>query len=415
MNHSNNLCSILCRRIYLIILLGICIAVCSSLVNAASDLQLEPLISGLNNPVSITNAGDGTGRLFITLQVGQILIFDGRQLLPAPFLDIETLISSGSERGLLSVAFHPNYTTNGFLYINYTDLNGDTVIARYSVSGNLNSVDTSSAAVILKIPQPSTNHNGGQLHFGPDGYLYIGTGDGGFGGDPLDNGQNLNSLLGKILRIDVDANFPYAIPSDNPFVNNLNAQPEIWALGLRNPWRFSFDRITGDLFIADVGEETIEEVDFQQSTSKGGENYGWRLMEGSLCFNPSTGCNDGSLTLPIIDYDHSLGNCSVTGGYRYRGTLYSDLKGIYLYADFCSGRIWGASQDASGNWTTDELMDTDLSISTFGEDEQGELYLAHFSSTNGTIYKITMTPPSQSSVSNGGGGGGCIISTVLKF
>jgi glucose/arabinose dehydrogenase len=402
------------RRFFLIFF-GFCIAACPSLVAAAPDLQLERLISGLDSPVAITHAGDGTGRLFITLQGGQILIFDGRQLLPAPFLDLGPLITSGGERGLLSVAFHPNYAANGFLYVNYTDLNGDTVVSRYRVSADPNSVDNASATVVLTVPQPFSNHNGGQLKFGPDGYLYIGMGDGGSGGDPDNNAQNLNSLLGKILRVDVDAGPLYAIPPDNPFVGNLNAKPEIWALGLRNPWRFSFDRLAGDLFIADVGQNNYEEVNFQQANSVGGENYGWRLMEANHCYNPSTGCNDGSLTLPIIEYDHSLGSCSITGGYRYRGSSYPGLTGIYFYADFCSGKIWGASQDASGNWTAEELLDTDLTITTFGEDEEGDLYLAHFSSTDGTIYKIIETPPPTTGGGGGGGGGGCFISTLMKF
>ena len=401
---------------FILILLGAYIVVCPSLVSAGPNIQLEPIISGINSPVAITHAGDGSGRLFITLKVGEVLIYDGSQLLPTPFLDIGSLITSGNERGLLSVAFHPNYSANGFLYVNYTDLNGDTVIARYQVSADPNVVDTTSAAILLTIPQPSTNHNGGQLQFGPDGYLYIGMGDGGFGGDPLNNAQNPNSLLGKMLRIDVDAGSPYAIPPDNPFVSDPSAKPESWALGLRNPWRFSFDRLTGDLFIADVGQGNYEEVNFQPADSDGGENYGWRLMEGNQCYDPSTGCNDGSLTLPIIEYDHSLDNCSITGGYRYRGALYSGLAGIYFYADFCSGRIWGAFQNASGDWTTEELLDTGLSITTFGEDEGGELYLAHFSSSDGTIYKVTETAIAATGESGGGGGGGgCFISTAAKF
>ena len=325
------------------------------------------------------------------------------------------LITTGGERGLLSVAFHPNYPTNGFLYVDYTDLNGDTVIARYRVSIDPNVVDPASATILLGIQQPFANHNGGQLQFGPDGFLYIGMGDGGSGGDPLNNAQNLGSMLGKILRIDVDTRFPYGIPLDNPFIADPNANLEIWALGLRNPWRFSFDRLLGDLFIADVGESSWEEVNFQQASSLGGENYGWRLMEGNHCFNPSTNCNDGSLTLPVIEYDHSLGNCSIIGGYRYRGSLFPGLEGVYFYADFCSGRIWGATRDAAGGWTSEQILDTDLLITAFGEDEDGELYLAHFSSTNGTIYKVIEPTPPTNSGDGGGGGGGCFISTASQF
>jgi len=415
MNCQFNSLSMLRSRIFILVFLSAYILISPSLVIANPNIQLEPILSGLNSPVAITHAGDGTGRLFITLQVGKVIIYDGLQMLPTPFIDIGSLITTGSERGLLSVAFHPDYSATGFLYINYTDLNGDTSIARYRVSADPNVVDNSSAAILLTIPQPATNHNGGQLQFGPDGYLYIGTGDGGFSGDPANNAQDLNSLLGKILRINVDAGSPYAIPPDNPFVGNQNAKPEIWALGLRNPWRFSFDRLTGDLLIADVGEDNHEEVDFQQDSSGGGENYGWRLMEGTHCFNPNTDCNDGSLTLPVIEYDHSFGNCSITGGYRYRGTLLPSLTGIYLYADFCSGTIWGASQNASGNWTVEEMLNTGLLISTFGEDEDGEIYLAHFSATDGAIYKVTDAFPASIGGSDGGGGGGCYISTAAKF
>ena len=354
---------------------------------AAPALTLEPIVSGLAWPVAITNAGDGSGRLFITQQSGQIRIFDGHQLLATPFLDISSLISFGSERGLLSVAFHPSYVTNGHFYVNYTNTAGNTVIARYTVSGNPNVADSSSAVILLTITQPFANHNGGQLQFGPDGYLYIGMGDGGDAGDPLNNGQNLGTLVGKILRIDVDGGSPYVIPPDNPFVGNPSALGEIWAWGLRNPWRFSFDRTTGDLFIADVGQSSWEEVDFQLAGSTGGENYGWRLMEGMHCFNPVTGCNDGSLTLPIVEYSHAFG-CSITGGYRYRGAQLPTLQGVYLYGDFCSGRIWGAHEDGMGGWLTRELIDTPYSISTFGEDEAGEIYVAHYDASNGAIYRV---------------------------
>jgi glucose/arabinose dehydrogenase len=395
-----------------LVLCGACIALFPGLVHAGLSIQLEPVVSGLNSPVAITHAGDGTGRLFITLQTGKILIYNGSQLLATPFLEIGSLITTGGERGLLSVAFHPNYVANGFLFVDYTDLNGNTVLARYRVSADPNVVDTTTAAILLTISQPFANHNGGQLQFGPDGYLYVGTGDGGSGGDPLNNAQNLDSLLGKILRIDVDAGTPYAIPPDNPFVGTIGAKPEIWARGVRNPWRFSFDRLTGDLFIADVGQDNYEEVDFQWADSAGGENYGWRLMEGNHCYNPDTGCTDDSLSLPVIEYDHSSGNCSIAGGYRYRGDLYPDLAGTYFYGDFCSGKIWGASQDGSGNWIAEELLDTGLSITTFGEDEDGELYVAQYSSSNGAIYKIIEAAAAPNGTS--GVGGECFISTAAK-
>ncbi|MEJ2431322.1 MAG: PQQ-dependent sugar dehydrogenase [Deltaproteobacteria bacterium] len=352
---------------------------------AAPSIGLKPIVTGLARPVAITHAGDGSGRLFITLKGGKTIIYDGSKVLTEPFIDLSSFVSTNSERGLLSIAFHPSYESNGFFFVDYTDTDGNTVIARYTVSSDPNLADPNSASVILNITQPFQNHNGGQLQFGPDGYLYIGMGDGGSGGDPLNNAQNPNSLLGKILRIDVDGALPYAIPTSNPFVNDPGIRDEIWALGLRNPWRFSFDRQTGDLFIGDVGQKTWEEVDFQPATSPGGENYGWRLMEGTHCYNPSTDCNDGTLTLPIIEYDHSVG-CSITGGYRYRGTLIPDLFGVYLYADYCAGRVWGAEEDGNGGWMVTDFLDTDFRITAFGEDEAGEIYIADY--LNGIIYKI---------------------------
>jgi glucose/arabinose dehydrogenase len=382
------------------------------------------VISGLSSPVGITHAGDGSGRLFIVLQGGKILIFDGVQILSPPFLDISSLVSSGGERGLLGVAFHPDYAHNGLFYVNYTNIAGDTVVARYSVSADPDLADPGSASILLTISQPFSNHNGGQLQFGPDGYLYIGVGDGGSGGDPGNRAQDLGLLLGKILRIDVDVDKNaadlYYIPLDNPFVGpGDGALDEIWAWGLRNPWRFSFDRLTGDLFIADVGQNSWEEVDFQPDTSTGGENYGWRLMEGNSCYNPPTSCNDGTLTLPILVYDHSAG-CAVTGGYRYRGSKNPDLYGLYLYGDYCSGRIWGAQEDGLGGWSSRALLDTNFSISSFGEDESGEIYFAHLAASNGAIYKVvqsTANPNSTSASSGGGGGGGavgCFINTAVQ-
>ncbi|MBI4637763.1 MAG: PQQ-dependent sugar dehydrogenase [Candidatus Rokubacteria bacterium] len=351
-------------------------------------IALEAIVTGLANPVAIANAGDGWNRLFIALQAGQILIYDSGQLLPNPFLDISSLVSCCGEQGLLGVAFHPSYASNGFFYVNYTNLAGDTVVARYRVSADANLADPASAVILLTVDQPFTNHNGGQLQFGPDGYLYIGMGDGGSGGDPGNRAQNLGELLGKLLRIDVDGGTPYAIPATNPFVGTPGARGEIWAYGLRNPWRFSFDRLTGDLFIGDVGQESREEVDFQPAGSPGGQNYGWRLMEGSACYDPATNCNNGSLTLPILEYDHSLG-CAVIGGSRYRGREFPDLSGTYLYGDFCTGLIWGATE-TGGAWTSSVLFASGLLISAFGEDESGEVYVAHYGGgTDGAIYRIT--------------------------
>ena len=360
---------------------------------AQPEITTELVATGVPNVTSITHAGDGSGRLFMTQQAGQIVIFDGSQVLPQPFLDIDPLVSSSGERGLLSVAFHPNYSANGFFYVNYTDTGGDTVVARYSVSGDVNVADPGSASIILTVEQPFANHNGGQLQFGPDGLLYIAMGDGGSGGDPQNNAQNLEILLGKMLAIDVDGGVPYAIPPGNPFVGTPGARGEIWAYGLRNPWRFSFDRLTGDMFIADVGQTQWEEVNFQPADSAGGENYGWRLMEGNHCFNPPTNCNDGSLTLPVAEYSHSLGRCSVTGGYRYRGSANPELAGVYFFADFCTGQIWGMEDDGVGGWVVTELLDTAFAISTFGEDESGELYFAHLSPVDGAIYRIKSVTP----------------------
>jgi glucose/arabinose dehydrogenase len=363
--------------------LGAALFVASS--GQAAPVNLRPVVEGLERPVAMTPAGDGSGRLFIVQQGGEILVFDGSQLLGVPFLDLSSLVSGGSEQGLLGLAFHPDYETNGFFYVDYTDVSGDTRVARYRVSPDPNVADPASGVVILAIAQPFTNHNGGQLAFGPDGNLWIAVGDGGSAGDPMNNAQNGNSLLGKILRIDVDGALPYRIPVDNPFRANAGVRDEIWALGLRNPWRFSFDRLTGDLFIADVGQGQWEEVDFEPVTSPGGRNYGWRRMEGAHCYNPSSGCSDASLTLPVMEYSHQEG-CSITGGYRYRGAEVPALFGTYLFGDYCSGRIWGGTLDpVSGAWTRTELLDSALSISSFGEDENGELYVADLS---GTIYRL---------------------------
>jgi glucose/arabinose dehydrogenase len=284
---------------------------------------------------------------------------------------------------LLSIAFHPRYVKNGFFYVNYTNRSGDTVVARYTVSANPNRAEPSTAAVLLTIPQPYSNHNGGQLQFGPDGYLYIGTGDGGSGGDPQGHAQNPNSLLGKMLRIDVNV-LPYAIPETNPFVGPDPPLDEIWALGLRNPWRFSFDRQTGDLYIADVGQNSYEEVDIQPAGSPGGENYGWNIMEGANCFSPRIGCRQAELTMPIATY-RTGENCSIIGGYVYRGSGVRTLIGTYVFGDYCSGRIWGLRKSDRGRWTYTELLDTDLQITSFGEDEAGGLYVVDH---RGTIYRL---------------------------
>jgi glucose/arabinose dehydrogenase len=356
--------------------------------SVADEIVLKPVVTGLLNPVALTHAGDA--RLFITLQGGRIMIFDGG-LRSQPFLDVSSLVSCCGERGLLSVAFHPDYRDNGLFFVDYTNTSGDTVIARYRVSpADVNRADPASAAILLTIQQPFANHNGGQLQFGPDGYLYIGMGDGGSAGDPGNRAQNLNELLGKILRIDVNSGSTYAVPATNPFAGRTDARGEIWAYGVRNPWRFSFDRGTGDLWIGDVGQDAFEEIDLQRAASAGGQNYGWHRMEATHCFNPSTNCQEAALTLPILEYSHAEG-CSVTGGYRYRGTASPRLQGTYFYGDFCSGTIWGASEIGSAQWTVHVFARTAMGITSFGEDVKGELYVIDYNT--GTIHEITDPRP----------------------
>ncbi len=347
-------------------------------------LALGNKIASVEKPTSITHAGDGSKRLFITEQAGRIMIVKDNVKLKDPFLDIRERVSCCGERGLLSVAFPPGFQKKGHFYVNYTNQLGDTVVARFRTSKDSDRADAVSEEVILMIKQPFANHNGGQLAFGPDGYLYIGMGDGGSGGDPFGNGQKMDTLLGKLLRIDVESNVkPYDVPPSNPFVGKKGVLPEIWALGLRNPWRFSFDRRTGNLFIADVGQNKYEEVDVQPASSKGGENYGWNIMEGLHCFRSKT-CDTSGLVLPVVEYGHDAG-CSVTGGMVYRGTTLPPLDGTYLYGDYCSGRVWGI-RGSGKQWTAKELLDSGLSISTFGEDEAGELYVADYG--GGGIFRI---------------------------
>jgi glucose/arabinose dehydrogenase len=351
---------------------------------AAQEMTLQPIATGLSQPVALTHAGDT--RLFITEQTGTIRIYDALGLRAMPFLDLRAIVLSGGERGLLSVAFHPRYRDNGLFYVYYTNRNGDNNLARYQVSSDPDRADPASGVVLLTIPHPTfANHNGGQLQFGADGFLYIGTGDGGSAGDPNNNAQNLNQLLGKILRIDVDHGSPYAIPPSNPFAQRTGARGEIWAYGVRNPWRFSFDRTTGDLWIGDVGQDAFEEVDFQPATSIGGENYGWRKMEGQHCYNPASNCVDAGVTFPLLEYSHAGGACSISGGYRYRGTHIPSLQGAYLYGDYCSGTIWKATQIGT-TWIANTLLTTTLRISSFGEDLSGELYVMDVA--KGIVYKI---------------------------
>jgi glucose/arabinose dehydrogenase len=349
----------------------------------SQEVDIALFASGFDNPVDIQNAGDD--RLFIVEQDGRIKILNSDGTTNANnFLDITSIVSSGGERGLLGLAFHPDYANNGYFYVNYTDNSGDTQISRFSVNaGDPDLADPGSELQLLNEYQPFTNHNGGCVQFGPDGYLYIGMGDGGSSGDPGDRSQDLMFLLGKMLRIDIDnpgGGNNYGIPADNPYVGNPDALDEIWASGVRNPWKFSFDSQTNDIWIADVGQNSYEEINHEMSTSAG-LNYGWRCYEANAPYN-TTGCPDpNEMTFPVAEYSHSGGNCSITGGYVYRGTVYSDIQGLYLFADLCTGMIGTVDQDGnmidhgnfSGTWTS------------FGEDVDGELYIAHH---GGSIYKI---------------------------
>jgi glucose/arabinose dehydrogenase len=393
------------------------------------QIQLTPVVTtGLEAPVHLTHAGDGSGRLFIVEQAGRIRTYTN-QLRTAPFLDITATVrspfsSGGSEEGLLSAAFPPDYAKKGYFYVYYTNKAGNNQISRFHLGGDPNTADPDSEELIIQFEHPGqTNHNGGQMAFGPDGYLYIGTGDGGGGGDPLGNAQNPRSLLGKLLRIDVEGNpspepnptpqptpipadyhvfFPlwftdgrnspmtavndsYSIPPDNPFVGDSSYRGEIWALGLRNPWRFSFDRQTGDLYVGDVGQGSWEEVDFQPASSTGGENYGWDILEGETCYG-GTNCDKSGFTMPVYVYStQAQDNCAVTGGFVYRGQAYPSMQRIYFFGDYCSGVVLGMQQE-SGAWTVQALEDTNYLISSFGEDQSGELYVVD---RNGGVYRIT--------------------------
>ena len=375
----------------------------------ALDVALTPFATGLDRPVVVTHAGDS--RLFVVEKTGYIRVVqsDGT-VLPTPFLDLHTQVSTGNEQGLLGLAFHPNYGSNGFFYVDYTDTAGDTQVVRYTVSGNPDVANAGSATTVLSVGQPFANHNGGDLHFGPDGYLYISLGDGGAACDPGDEAQNGTSLLGKLLRIDVDAGSPYAIPPSNPFAGPDGVADEIWAVGLRNPWRFSFDRLTGDLWIGDVGQNAREEIDFEPASVSGGRNYGWDCREGlfsaadapSSCSTTATCMPLTLFTEPVHDYDHGSG-CSVTGGVRYRGSSPA-LSGIYVFSDYCAGEILGLTTSDGGTTWTEQSLGTpvaNLFPTAFGEDVAGELYVA---SDGGTVYRVqpaAEAPPCPSSPSSG--------------
>lgn len=349
-------------------------------------LALTPIVTkGLENPLFLTHAGDGSERLFIVEQPGRIRLLDKRTVHPTPFLDITPRVLSGGERGLLGLAFHPNYRRNGRFFVNYTRKpDGATIVAEYR-RGTTAASAALEERILLTVPQPYPNHNGGMVAFGPDGYLYIGLGDGGSQGDPENRAQNPEDLLGKILRINVDRGAPYDIPMDNPFAKQ-GGRPEIYALGLRNPWRFSFDIETGNLWVADVGQHTWEEIDL---VARGG-NYGWRVMEGAHCFHPSTNCETATFRPPLYEYAHEKGRCSIIGGFIYRGRAIASLTGSYVYGDFCSGEIF-ALPNPSGEHPPHEahmILKTSLHISSFGEDAAGEL---HVLDHKGGVYRLS--PP----------------------
>ena len=349
------------------------------------SISLELVMSGFERPTFLTHAGDQ--RIFVVEQEGRIWAVSDGQVVNEPFLDISRRVESGSnEQGLLSVAFHPDYSNNSFFYVNYTGSGGDTVISRFEVSkDDALRADADSEAVILTVDQPYGNHNGGQLQIGPEGYLYIGMGDGGSGGDPGNNGQNPATLLGSLLRIDIDSSDPYGIPPDNPFVNDPVARDEAWAIGLRNPWRFSFDREVGDLYIADVGQNQWEEINFQPSEDSGGENYGWNQLEANHCYNADS-CETEGFVMPVAEYSHREGGCSVTGGYVYRGSTYPALRGNYFFGDYCSGRIWSLFRQPDDSWELTEVAQIGANIASFGEDSAGEIYLLDLAA--GAIYQI---------------------------
>jgi len=343
-------------------------------------------------PVDLQHAGDNSNRIFVVEQAGVISVFPNNATTTSKkiFLDIQSKVDdSSNEEGLLGLAFHPNYTTNGFFYVNYTASNPNrTIISRFTVSSDVDKANTASELVIMEFAQPYSNHNGGQVSFGPDGYLYIGVGDGGSGGDPQGNGQNRSTLLGKMLRIDIDHEedgHHYVIPSDNPFANNANGyREEIFAYGLRNPWRFSFDLANGQLWTGDVGQNAYEEIHI---IDKGG-NYGWNTMEGKHCFKPSNGCNTSGLKMPIWEYGRDQG-VSVTGGFVYRGPTLSELTGKYIYADFATGRVWSLDSSNLTKPINTELFRADFNVSSFGVDQSNELYLCSF---DDKIYRLSKQP-----------------------
>jgi glucose/arabinose dehydrogenase len=375
--------------------LWLSVAACSSTSEPSllqgTGARLQLIASGLSAPLYLTAPPGEGNRLFIVEQTGAIRIVKDGALLPAAFLDISEQVLAGGEQGLLGLAFYPDYSATGRFVVHYTDIAGDTRLSSFQVSSDPDVADVTSEQVILTADQPFSNHNGGQVAFGPDGFVYLGLGDGGSSGDPQGRGQDLSDLLGSILRIDVQSGTPYTVPVDNPFVGQANARPEVWSYGLRNPWRFSFDRTTGDLYIADVGESMVEEIDVAPATEGGGRgiNYGWNRMEGSRCFGTSQ-CDQIGLALPTFEYSHNQG-CSITGGYVYRGSAIPALQGVYFFGDYCQGwvrslRYTGGVATEVTDWPT--LRPGGL-VTSFGEDAAGEVYVI---AANGAVFKIIPDP-----------------------
>jgi glucose/arabinose dehydrogenase len=357
------------------------------------SISLKPLVTGLSQPIGVSSA-PGDPRLFVIGQGGQIVIVSGGKA-SGTFLDISGRISCCGERGLLGLAFHPRYASNGRFFVRYTDPAGDLRISEFHVGSSPNVADPSSEKILMTIPHPSyANHNGGRIEFGPDGYLYIGTGDGGSGGDPHGHGQSLSTWLGKMLRIDVDqssGSLPYSIPATNPFAGQSGKLGEIWAYGLRNPYSFSFDRQTGDLWIGDVGQDLWEEVDRATVSDGGGRglDFGWNVMEGNHCYNPASGCITSGLTLPLAEYAHGAGDsigCAIIGGYVYRGSEHPQLYGRYFFGDECSGRVWDLDAAGPAPQTPQLLLSSGVSITGWGQDAGGELYVVGL---GGTLYQLT--------------------------
>lgn len=360
----------------------------SSVPPPPGRIAFEEVVGGFDQPLYVTGAGDGSERLFVLEKSGRVWIVRGNER-GEVFLDLSEVVSTESEQGLLGIAFSPRFTTDGTFFVSYTRADGTSVLSRFTANGD--TADPGSEKVLLTVEQPAKNHNGGMIAFGPDRYLYYGLGDGGGAGDPGGHGQNPATLLGTIMRLDVTseaAGDGYVVPADNPFVGRDGYRPEIWAWGLRNPWRFSFDRSTGDLWIGDVGQGAWEEIDFQSAASTGGENYGWNLYEGTHPYPPGAAepADPSRFVMPVLEYDRDAGK-SVTGGYVYRGELIEELKDTYVYGDFVDGRIWGLTRMPDGSLSDRLLAETPYRISSFGEDDSGELYVVDFA---GAVYRIVV-------------------------